>query len=63
MSTGPMRVFRLEREAVGFVREVWHVLVAWSAGLAGLTSFFGVFGAWCRCGLRGMEVLELDRFG
>ena len=41
VSTGPMKMFRLEHETMNIVTETWHVLVTWSAGLTKLTTFSG----------------------
>ena len=46
-----------------FVKETWHVLVTWSAGLTKLTTFFRVLEAWCHCDFRKMEALKVNKFG
>ena len=46
-----------------FVKETWHVLVTWSAGLTKLTAFFRVLEVLRHCEFRKMEALKVNKFG
>ena len=46
-----------------FVKELWHVLVTWSAGLTKLTTFFRFLEAWFHCDFSKMKALKVNKFG
>ena len=63
VSTGPMKMFRLEHETMNVCQRNVAFLVTWSAGLTKITTFFRVLEAWCHYDFRKMEALKVNKFG
>ena len=63
VSTGPMKMFRLDHKTIKLCLSKKCILVTWSAGLTKLATFFRVLKAWCHCDFRKMEALKVNKFG
>ena len=63
VSTGPMKMFRLDHETMHVCQRNKHVLFTCSAGLTKLTTFFRVLEAWCHSDFTKMEALKVNKFG
>ena len=46
-----------------FVKEMYHVLLTWTAALTKLKTCFRVLEAWCHCVFRKIEALKVNKFG
>ena len=57
------KCFVLSTKLWMFFKEMWHVLLTWSAALTNLKTRFRVLKAWCHCDFRKMETLKVHKFG